>query len=79
MSSGLTSKVAREQDAIPEIVVDNSNLNVGHAMLSASVAVRAFRITDGEMTLGDGLLEDGYNGVTGCHRRDGLAREHEWG
>jgi hypothetical protein len=65
----LTSKIAREQDAIPEVVVDNSEFDVTAAMLSLSVAMCTIRITDSEMAFGDGLFEDRDDGVSGYDRR----------
>ena len=74
--SRLTSKISREQDAIPKVVVDNCELDVIAALLSPSEAMCAFRVTDSEMTCGDGLLEDRDDGVSGYDRKAELAREH---
>jgi hypothetical protein len=65
----LTSKITREQDAIPKVVVDNSEFDLTAALLLLSVATCTFRVTDSEMAFGDGLFEDRGDGVSGYDRR----------
>ena len=62
----LTAKVSRQEDSTPKVVIDDSEIDIIAAALSATVTMGSFGIANREMSSSNCLTENGNYRVAGC-------------